>query len=103
MNPNKDIRVWLARIFLTVMAIIMLLPMVQTFLYSFSSIPEMKSYMKTRGSRDETEWMDPHLSPNMISLGQYEQILIKDNTVLQYFINSVVPPDLAPHTQNLQG
>ena len=90
MNPNKDIRVWLARIFLTVMAIIMLLPMVQTFLYSFSSIPEMKSYMKTRGSRDETEWMDPHLSPNMISLGQYEQILIKDNTVLQYFINSVV-------------
>ena len=90
MNPNKDIRVWLARIFLTVMAIVMLLPMVQTFLYSFSSIPEMKSYMKTRGSRDETEWMDPHLSPNMISLGQYEQILIKDNTVLQYFINSVV-------------
>ena len=90
MNPNKDIRVWLARIFLTVMAIIMLLPMVQTFLYSFSSIPEMKSYMKTRGSRDETEWMDPHLSPDMISLGQYEQILIKDNTVLQYFINSVV-------------
>ena len=90
MNPNKDIRVWLARIFLTLMAIIMLLPMVQTFLYSFSSIPEMKSYMKTRGSRDETEWMDPHLSPDMISLGQYEQILIKDNTVLQYFINSVV-------------
>ena len=90
MNPNKDIRVWLARIFLTVMAIIMLLPMVQTFLYSFSSIQEMKGYMKTRGSRDETEWMDPHLSPDMISLGQYEQILIKDNTVLQYFINSVV-------------
>ena len=44
MNPNKDIRVWLARIFLTVMAIVMLLPMVQTFLYSFSSIPEMKAY-----------------------------------------------------------
>ena len=90
MNPNKDIRVWLARIFLTLMAIVMLLPMVQTFLYSFSSIPEMKAYMKTRGNREETEWMDPHLSPHMISLGQYEQILIKDNTVLQYFINSVV-------------
>ena len=90
MNPNKDIRVWLARIFLTVMAIIMLLPMVQTFLYSFSSIQEMKTYMKTRGERDDTEWMDAHLSPHMISLGQYEQILIKDNTILQYFINSVV-------------
>ena len=90
MNPNKDIRVWLARIFLTVMAVIMLLPMVQTFLYSFSSIQEMKTYMKTRGERDDTEWMDAHLSPHMISLGQYEQILIKDNTILQYFINSVV-------------
>jgi multiple sugar transport system permease protein len=50
----------------------------------------MKAYMKTRGSRDETEWMDPHLSPNMFSLGQYYQILITDNTVLRLFVNSVM-------------
>jgi len=87
-TAKKQHRHLLARIFLTVMAIVLLLPMVQTFLYSFSSIPEMKAYMKTRGNRDETVWMDPHLSPHMISLGQYEQILIKDNTVLGYFINS---------------
>ena len=39
-NP-KSLRIWLARIVLTLFAVIILLPMVQTFLYSFSSIPEM--------------------------------------------------------------
>ena len=90
MQNRHGIRLFLIRALLALMAIIMLLPMVQTFLYSFSSIPEMKAYMKTRGNRDEAEWMDAHLSPHMFSLGQYEQILIKDNTVLQYFINSVI-------------
>ena len=64
--------------------------MIQTFLYSFSSIPEMKAYMQTRGNRSETEWMDPHLSPHMLSFGQYEQILFKDNTILRYFLNSAL-------------
>ena len=90
MQNRHGIRLFLIRALLALMAIIMLLPMVQTFLYSFSSIPEMKAYMKTRGNRDEAEWMDAHLSPHMFSLGQYEQILLKDNTVLQYFINSVI-------------
>ncbi len=90
MSGRKGGRQWVARAFLTLLAIILLLPMLQTFLYSFSSIPEMKAYMKTRGNRDETEWMEAHLSPHMISLGQYEQILIKDDTVLRYLINSVI-------------
>jgi len=89
MRKNRGLSVWLARGLLALLAIVLLLPMVQTFLYSFSSITEMKAYMKTRGNRDETVWMDPHLSPHMLSLGQYEQILIKDDTVLKYFINSV--------------
>lgn len=79
-----------ARILLALLAVIMLLPMIQTFLYSFSSIPEMKAYMKTRGNRDESAWMEAHLSPHMISLGQYEQILIRDDSVLRFFINSVI-------------
>ena len=79
-----------ARILLTLLAVIMLLPMIQTFLYSFSSIPEMKAYMKTRGNRDETVWMENHLSPHVFSLGQYEQILIRDDSVLRFFINSVI-------------
>ena len=79
-----------ARILLALLAVIMLLPMIQTFLYSFSSIPEMKAYMKTRGNRDETVWMENHLSPHVFSLGQYEQILIRDDSVLRFFINSVI-------------
>ena len=86
----RGFRLWLIRGLLMLLAVIILLPMFQTFLYSFSSIQEMKAYMKTRGNRDEAEWMDPHLSPHMLSLGQYEQILVKDTTILWYFINSAL-------------
>ena len=78
------------RVLLALLAIMLLLPMVQTFLYSFSSIPEMKTFMKTRGDRDETHWMEAHLSPHIFSLGQYEQVLIRDGTVMRLFINSVI-------------
>ena len=77
-NP-KSLRIWLARIALTLFAVIILLPMVQTFLYSFSSIPEMQGLMDTRGKRTEETWMDLHLSPHKISLGQYEQVLLSKN------------------------
>ena len=87
-NP-KSLRIWLARIALTLFAVIILLPMVQTFLYSFSSIPEMQGLMEQRGKRTET-WMDLHLSPHKISLGQYEQVLVKDEEILRFFTNSVV-------------
>jgi len=90
MIGRRGFRLWLVRGMLTLLAVILLLPMIQTFLYSFSSIPEMKAYMKTRGGRDGAEWMEPHLSPHIFSLGQYEQILIRDNTILQFFINSVM-------------
>ena len=89
MRTGKRFQLRMASVLLALLAILMLLPMVQTFLYSFSSIPEMKAFMKTRGSRDEAAWMEAHLSPHILSLGQYEQILIKDHTVLGYFINSV--------------
>ena len=87
-NP-KSLRIWLARIVLTLFAVIILLPMVQTFLYSFSSIPEMQGLMEQRGKRTET-WMDLHLSPHQISLGQYEQVLVKDDEILHFFTNSVI-------------
>ncbi len=87
-NP-KSLRIWLARIALTLFAVIILLPMVQTFLYSFSSIPEMQGLMGQRGKRTET-WMDLHLSPHQISLGQYEQVLVKDDEILHFFTNSVI-------------
>ena len=97
----KGFRLRLLQAVLLIFTLILLLPMIQTFLYSFSSMEEMKAFMKTRGSRDEAAWMEAHLSPHMISLGQYEQILIKDNTVLQFFINSVVYAAAIPAGQAL--
>ena len=90
MRKNRGIRFRIVQGFLVILAVLMLLPMIQTFLYSFSSMEEMKSYMGTRGSFDEKVWMDPHLVPNMFSLGQYHQILIADNTVLRLFVNSAM-------------
>ena len=90
MRKMRGFRLRLAQGFLIVAAVFLLLPMIQTFLYSFSSIPEMKTFMKTRGSYDENVWMEGHLIPNMVSLGQYHQILIADNTVLRLFVNSAM-------------
>ena len=70
MRKMSGFRLRLAQGFLIVAAVFLLLPMIQTFLYSFSSIPEMKTFMKTRGSYDENVWMEGHLIPNLVSLGQ---------------------------------
>ena len=90
MRQHKGVRFRIVCALLFVMALIMLWPMVQTFLYSFSSISDMKAYMKTRNNFDDSVWMDSRLSPRMFSLSQYYQILITDNTVLHLFVNSVM-------------
>ena len=87
---NKGFRIWLARALLLLLAVIILLPMAQTFLYSFSSMAEIKALMETRGNKSTDVWMDLRLSPHMISLEQYERILIKDETILHFFTNSVI-------------
>ena len=90
MRKVKGVRLRVIQALLLILTVIILLPMFQTFLYSFSSMEEMKDYMKTRGSYDTAQWMDPHLIPNRVSLGQYYQILITDNTVLHLFVNSAM-------------
>lgn len=90
MRKIQGVRLRLIQALLLILTVIILLPMVQTFLYSFSSMEEMKAYMQGRGSYDTTRWMDPHLIPDKVSLGQYYHILITDNSVLQLFINSVM-------------
>ena len=90
MHKKRGIRFVILCVLLFVLALVILLPMAQTFLYSFSSIEDMKAFMKTRGNYDDEAWMESRLSPNMFSLGQYYQILITDNTVLRLFLNSVM-------------
>ena len=90
MRQHKGVRFRIVCALLFIMALVMLWPMVQTFLYSFSSISDMKAYMQTRNNFDTDVWMDSRLSPRMFSLSQYYQILITDNTVLHLFVNSVM-------------
>ena len=89
MNRKKGFRFRMIQVMLAILAVIILLPVIQTFLYSFSSIADMKAYMKTRSNYDNTAWMESRLSPTMFSLDQYWHILITDNTVLRLFLNSV--------------
>ena len=79
---------WLTRALLMLLAALMLVPVVVTFLYSFFSPEEIKAFMQTRGSFDADKWMDVKLSPAMFSLTQYYEILIRDTSILRMFVNS---------------
>lgn len=71
-------------------SIIMLLPIVFTFLYSFFPKSEIAAYLKTRGNYDSTVFMDVLFSPAVFSLRQYYTILIEEPQYLQLFCNSVL-------------
>lgn len=81
---------WLQRGWLSLLAVLILMPVVMTGLYSFFSPSEIKSFMDTRGSYDAAQWMEIKLSPNMFSLSQYYKILIEDVSILRYFVNSAM-------------
>lgn len=80
----------LIRLLLSLTAVIILLPIVITVLYSFFSPDEIKAFMDTRSSYDAAQFMEIKLSPNMFSLSQYYKILIEDMTILRYFVNSAM-------------
>ena len=79
-----------AVVFLTLMAVLILLPIVFTFLYSFFPKSEMEAYLKLRGNYDATKWMDVLISPKVASVRQYYKILIEEPQYLKLFVNSVV-------------
>lgn len=80
----------LTRLILTLLALIILVPLVVTFLYSFFSPEEIKAFMGTRGSFDPEKWMEVRLSPRMFSLSQYYEVLIRDTSILKMFVNSAL-------------
>ncbi len=75
---------------LGLLAIIMLVPVVVTILYSFCSPDEIDAFMKTRGNYDNAVWMELKLSPKVFSLSQYYEILVLDMSILRMFVNSAV-------------
>ena len=78
------------RTVLGILAIIMLVPVAVTFLYSFCSTEEIEAFMKTRGKYDTALWMEVKLSPNIFSLSQYYEILVVDMSILRMFVNSAI-------------
>ena len=87
---HKKKRHLMTRLILTLLALIILIPLVVTFLYSFFSPAEIKAFMGTRGSYDASAFMQIKLAPSMFSLSQYYNILIEDMTILRYFVNSAM-------------
>lgn len=80
----------ISRALLTLVALIILLPVVLTALYSFFSPEEIKAFMKTRGNYDASVWMEIKLAPRVFSLSQYYNILIEDVSVLRLLCNSAM-------------
>ena len=75
-------------LFLSGIAVLILIPIVFTFLYSFFPKGEIDAYLKLRGSYDETKWLDVLFSPAMVSIRQYYKILIEEPQYLNLFVNS---------------
>ena len=80
----------LSRALLTLVALVILLPVFLTALYSFFSPEEIKAFMETRGNYDASVWMEIKLAPRVFSLSQYYNILIEDVSVLRLLCNSAM-------------
>ena len=78
------------RAVLGLLAVVMLVPVVVTFLYSFCSPDEIGAFMRTRGNYDTAAWMEVKLSPKVFSLSQYYNILVQDMSILHMFVNSAI-------------
>ena len=89
-RPRRGAGVWVARLLLTLLAVVILLPVCVTVLYSFFSPAEIKAFMGTRNNFRPDVWMDVKLAPMMVSLQQYYDILIRDISILRMFCNSAM-------------
>lgn len=77
-------------VFLLLISIIILLPIVFTFLYSFFPKSEISAYLAQRSRYDDTKWLDILYSPALVSLRQYYTILIEEPKYLRLFCNSAM-------------
>ena len=76
------------RLFLFLIALLLLIPIVFTLLYSFFSPSEIKNYLSQRGSLNTDQWMPVLISPRIISIGQYYHVLLENSGILKRFLLS---------------
>ena len=74
---------------LFLLAVILLLPIVMTMLYSFFPKTEIKAFLDSRNNYDDSVFMAFEWSPSVFSLTQYYTILIQDTSVLRLLCNSL--------------
>lgn len=84
----KRFRKIFSRTLLTGVALLLLFPVVLTFLYSFFSPEEITEFLTDRGSMSSDHWMRLLLIPKMFSTAQYYTILFEDNGILQRMLLS---------------
>ncbi len=77
------------RALLFLLAVILLLPMVMTALYSFFPKNEIKAFLDSRNNYDDSVFMTFEWSPSVFSLTQYYTVLIQDTSVLRLLCNSL--------------
>lgn len=82
---KRHVILWLI---LTLLALLILLPLLLTAVYSFCAPTEIKAFMQTRNQYG-TVLMELKLRPDLFSLDQYWRVLIQDTSILRYYFNSV--------------
>ena len=75
---------------LTAAAVLLLLPITVTILYSFFSPDEIKTFMSARNNYTASSMMEIRLVPRQVSLEQYYRLLITEQSILRFFINSAL-------------
>ena len=79
-----------SRLAVSLAALLVLLPIIITLLYSLFSPGEIVSYLNTRNDYTGRSAMEIKVIPNMVSLMQYYRVMITDQTILYYFCNSLL-------------
>lgn len=77
------------RILLVLLAIILLIPILFTFFYSFFSPKEILQYLSLRHSLQSDKWLPIKLVPAMASIGQYFHLLVGNKDILSRYIYSL--------------
>ena len=70
-----------SRLAVSLAALLVLLPIVITLLYSLFSPGEIVSYLNTRNDYTGRSAMEIKVIPNMVSLMQYYRVMITDQTI----------------------
>ncbi|MBQ8162501.1 MAG: carbohydrate ABC transporter permease [Clostridia bacterium] len=93
-RPGRESRIGfsggISYVLLLCLCLLIMVPILFTFLYSFFPRGEMEAYLKLRGNYDKSVWLDILYAPSQVSLRQYYKILIENPTYLKLFCNSAM-------------